>query len=255
MMISAIKYLLTSWLLLSMTIDVVQAQSEEPLSTDRPGEGTDAASVVGASTFQLEMGIFREWDQQGNYSSLQYPTALLRYGVLDKMEIRIASGLFTSQTKRGAGWSPVDVSAKVTLIDQPQGWLPQAALLVGLTLPKTGSSSEQSRFTQPRIVLLLNHTLASWLGITTNLGAHWEDDSPETIYRYALSFDVSVSDRVGAFAEFYGDLPEASRNAHLFNAGLIYLINYNLQLDMAAGTALTERAPDFYVGGGLSVRW
>ncbi len=141
------------------------------------------------------------------------------------------------------------------MVEEQRGWVPQAALLVSLTLPQTGSPDAQLRFTQPHVVLLLNHGLTSWLGITTNLGAHWENDLPETIYRYALSFDFSVSNRVGAFAEFYGDLPEASSTNHLFNSGLTFLVNNDLQLDLAAGTALTEGAPDFYVGGGVSVRW
>lgn len=233
---------------------ILLAQTDQPLGTDRPGEGTDAASVVGAGVFQAEVGLFREWEREGNYTFGSYPIALLRYGATDRLEVRVSSGLFTNQLTAGPKWSPVDVSTKFS-ITEPRGWVPQMALLVGLTLPRTGSELAQSRFTQPRIVLLLNRSLNSWLGITVNLGAHWENDSPETIYRYAWSFDLSLSDRVGAFAEFYGDLPEASRNDHLFNSGFVFLINNNLQLDVAAGTALTAGAPDFYVGGGVAVRW
>ena len=247
------KYFLFFGLMLTPVL--LYAQSEEPLSTDRPGEGTDAASVVGAGTLQLEAGLFHERDRQEDEQCWQYPTGLLRYGLTERVEVRVSSGLFTNQERMNTGWLPIDVSTKVALVDEPQGWVPQAALLVGLTLPSTGSPSEQARFTQPHVVLLLNHSLTSWLGITTNVGAHWEEDSPETIYRYALSFDISISDRVGAFAEFYGDLPEASPSDHLFNSGFTYLINNDLQLDLAAGSALTEGAPDFYVGGGVSVRW
>ena len=247
------KYLFFSALVLSSTF--LQAQSEEPLSTDRPGEGTDAASVLERGQLQLEAGLFREWDQGEEYTLLQYPTVLLRYGIIDRVEVRLASSLFTDHTTTATLVAPLDVATKIALVEEPLGWVPQAALLVGLTLPHTGSSSEHTRYTQPHIVLLLNHSLTSWLGITTNLGAHWEDDSPETIYRYAMSFDFSVTDRVGAFAEFYGDLPEASVSDHLFNAGFTFLVNNDLQFDLAAGSALTAGAPDFYVGGGISVRW
>ena len=247
------KYLFLFWLVLGFASSY--AQSEEPLSPDRPGEGTDAASVVGKGKVQLEAGLLREWEQREAYVFWQYPTALLRYGIFDRVEIRASSGLVTGRTAAGPLWSPLDVSTKIAIIGQPQGWLPQLALLAGLTLPRTGSDAVQSRFTQPRIVLLMNHSLTSWLGITTNLGAHWENDSPETIYRYAVSFDLSLSDRVGAFAEFYGDLPEASSNDHLFNSGFTFLINNDLQLDLAAGTAFTSGAPDFYVGAGVAVRW
>ncbi len=231
------------------------AQSEAPLSTDRPGEGTDAASVVGAGVGQLETGVFQEWESQEDYQFGYYPTVLLRYGLLDRVELRLSSGLYTSEARSGIGWSPLDLATKVALIEEARGVIPQAALLIGFTLPATGSEEVQANFTQPRVVLLLNHSINSWLGITTNLGAHWENDSPETIYRYALSLDLSLSKRVGAFAEFYGNLPEASASSHLFNSGFTYLVTNDLQLDLAAGTALTDNAPDFYVGGGVSWRW
>jgi hypothetical protein len=231
------------------------AQSESPLSTDRPGEGTDAASVVGVGVGQLEAGVLREWETASDYSLGYYPTTLLRYGVLERIELRVSSGLYQDNTRSTIGWSPLDLATKVALTEQSDGWMPQAALLVGFTLPATGSAEVQSQFTQPRVVLLLNNPINSWLGITTNLGAHWENDSPETIYRYAVSFDFSLSERVGAFTEFYGDLPEASATGHLFNAGFIYLVTNDLQLDVASGISLTDNAPDFYVGGGVSWRW
>lgn len=230
------------------------AQSDSPLSTDRPGEGTDAASVVGVGVGQLEAGIFREWNGEGS-SLTYYPTALMRYGALDRIELRLSTGLYSNNARSTTGWLPLDLATKVALTEQANGWIPQAALLVGFTLPATGSAEVQSQFTQPRVVLLLNNPINSWLGITTNLGAHWENDSPETIYRYAMSFDFSLSERVGAFAEFYGDLPEASATSHLFNAGFTYLVTNDLQLDVASGIALTDNAPDFYVGGGVSWRW
>lgn len=247
------KYFLAlGWLLYAGQL---LAQSEEPLVTDRPGEGTDAAAVVGAGVGQLEIGIFREWESNEDYRSGNYPIALLRYGVLDRVELRLSSGLYANEEQTGLGWSPLDVSTKVALIEEAQGLLPQAAVLVGFTLPATGSQEVQSSFTQPRVVLMLNNPINSWLSITTNLGAHWEDDSPETIYRYALSFDLSLSERLGAFAEFYGNLPEASASSHLFNSGFVFLVTNDLQLDLSAGTALTDNAPDYFVSSGVSWRW
>lgn len=243
-----------------------RAQSEPPpLGPDRPGQGTDAASVMSRGAVQVEVGLFHEWNTDDPYSYWDTPTALLRYGITDRVEARLSSGLFTDQGRpgqgrpgqgrSGAGWSPLSVSTKVALVEQSRGWIPQAALLVGLTLPNTGSEEVQPRFTEPNIVLLLNHSLSSWLGITTNLGAGWSSDSPAATYRYAFSFDLSLSERLGVFAEFYGNLPEADPSSHLFNAGFIYLLTPNVQLDLAGGTGLTAEAPDFYVGGGLVVRW
>ena len=249
-----VKYsLLLAWIAAAIS---AQAQSEPPpLGADRPGQGTDAASVMSRGAVQLEAGLFHEWNTGDGYAYWDVPTALLRYGITDRVEARLSSGLFTDQSRSGVGWSPLSVSTKVALVEQARGWIPQAALLVGLTLPSTGSEAVQPRYTEPNVVLLLNHSLSPWLGITTNLGAGWSSDSPAATYRYAFSFDFSLSERLGAFAEFYGDLPEADASSHLFNAGFVYLLTPNVQLDLAGGTGLTTEAPDFYVGGGLVVRW
>ena len=246
-------FFLLFWLLSPFAL-LAQNDRGEPLSTDRPGEGTNASSVVGVGVVQVEAGVLREWEQQFDNTFWNVPTVLLRFGVVDRLELRLTSGLFTNRIETAARWSPVSVGTKIAITEQ-RGWLPKTSLEIGFTLPHTGSPSAQSRFTQPSITLLTDHTVTSWLGITTNLGANWENDSPETIYRYGVSFNFGLSDRLGAFTEFYGDLPEASASSHLFNGGFTFLISNNLQLDLAAGTALTENAPDFYVGGGISVRW
>lgn len=232
-----------------------RAQISSPLSADRPGQGTDAASVLSQGALQLEAGLFHEWDTNTDYSFWTYPGVLLRYGLIERVEVRMSSGLFTDQGRAGVGWSPVGVSTKVALVEQAQGWLPQAALLVALSLPRTGSEAVQSRFTEPSVTLLLNNSISSWLSITTNLGASWNSDSPAAVYFYAFSFDMVLSERVGAFAEFYGNLPENDTQTHLFDAGFTYAPGPNLQLDLAGGVGLTQAAPDFYLGGGVAVRW
>lgn len=248
------KYLLLLGCL--ATTIAARAQSEPPpLGADRPGQGTDAASVMSQGAVQVETGLFQEWNTGDDYAYGDVPTVLLRYGITDRVEARLSSGLFADQSRSGAGWSPLSIATKVALVEQARGWIPQAALLVGLTLPSTGSEAVQPRFTEPSIVLLLNHSLNAWLGITTNLGAGWSSDSPAATYRYAMSFDFSLGERLGAFAEFYGNLPEATASSHLFNAGFTYLLAPNVQLDLAGGPGLTAEAPDFYVGGGLVVRW
>ena len=246
-------FLLLGWIVITIS---ARAQSDPPpLGADRPGQGTDAASVMSRGAVQLEAGLFHEWNTEDGYSYWDAPTALLRYGITDRVEVRLTSGLYTDQERSGAGWSPLSVATKVALVEQGQGWVPQTALLVSLTLPSTGSEAVQPRFTEPDITLLLNHSVNSWLGITTNLGAGWGSDSPAATYRYAVSFDLTLSERLGAFAEFYGNLPEADASSHLFNAGFVYLLTPNVQLDLASGAGLTEEAPDFYVGGGIVVRW
>ena len=229
-------------------------QSDEPLSTDRPGEGTDASTVVGAGVWQIELGLFREWEADEDNAYWNYPSALLRYGVTNAVEVRLSSGLFTDPTVSGVRWAPVNLATKVAITEQRR-WLPQIALLVGLTLPQTGSEVAQPRFTEPNIALLMDHAISDWFGITTNVGVGWGSESPAATYRYALSFNAGLSSRIGSFVEFYGNLPEASPDSHLVNGGFTLLLSPNVQLDLSGGTALSGYAADFYTALGASFRW
>lgn len=81
----------------------------------------------------------------------------------------------------------------------------------------------------------------------------WSNDSPEASYIYTLAYGYSISDKFGAYAEVYGDLPEDSKANHLWDAGVTYLISNNLQLDASFGTSFTE-GQDLLLSAGVSFR-
>ena len=64
---------------------------------------------------------------------------------------------------------------------------------------------------------------------------------------------IGISDKLGAYIELYGDLPENSKANHLWDAGLTYLFSNNFQFDVLAGTSLTK-GQDLMVGAGISFR-
>ncbi|MCF6350889.1 MAG: transporter [Flavobacteriaceae bacterium] len=59
--------------------------------------------------------------------------------------------------------------------------------------------------------------------------------------------------KLGIFIELYGDLPKNNKANHLWNFGFTYLISTNFQLDVLAGTSITE-GQDFMLGTGVSYR-
>ncbi len=232
---------------------VFSALAQEPLSTDRPGEGTDAPTLVPKGAIQLETGFFLQEDQErggAENTLMKVPTTLLRFGLLDNFELRISEDLLLEE-EVGAG--ALNVGAKIGIA--PEGnVLPALSLSAMLTLPATGSERYQSQFTQPSLKLLMNKSLSEFLGLTGNLGVQWENDQPQAVYTYALSFDLSLADKIGGFVEFYGALPEADDNIHQINYGLIFLVAPLFQIDVASGLAFTGEAPDYYIGAGISWR-
>lgn len=63
-----------------------------------------------------------------------------------------------------------------------------------------------------------------------------------------------VGDRVGAFAELAAESVEFEDLSLLAHTGITYAINANLQLDLHAGSALTDDAPDVLMGFGFVYR-
>lgn len=228
--------------------------AQNPLVTDRPGEGTDSPVLVSPGFVQLESGFFFQRDQTegGEKATLiKLPTSLFRVGVLENFELRISRDILSDGEETGVG--PLNVGTKIGIAQEKKA-LPTLALLASLTLPSTGSEVYETHFAQPSFKLLINKTVTDFLAFTINLGAQWENDQPWAVYTYAWSFDMSLSDQMGAFVEFYGFLPEESNNDHLLNYGFAYLLGQNVQLDISSGVAFNAEAPDYFVGAGISWR-
>ena len=245
----------------------LQAQEVRELATDRPGLGSDAPVTVPKGFLQLEAGFQLDRDRfsvgtiEVEENVWAYPTTLLRYGILNHWELRVSfdalsiesSRTNSSLTQTAQGISPISIGSKVMLTEE-EGWIPTMALQFGLSLGNSGSEPFQSEFTQPTITWLMTKSITEKLGATVNLGAEWGDTSPAADYSYALSLDMSLQDKLGAFLEFYGNWPERSSGAHAVNYGLTYLIFNDLQFDISSGVGLNAEAVDYFIGIGLSGR-
>lgn len=244
-----------------------QAQENETvpgsINTDRPGEGTDSPFLVPLGNIQFENGFFFQYDQPdvgAEIQSFNIPTGLIRYGLLPNLELRLGYGYLyqnedpDNEFEQGiAGFDAISLGAKIFITEQ-KNLLPQMSLITSFTLPGTGKSQFQSNYLAPTLRLLAGHSVNDWLSITTNFDLNWNDDLTQSILGYAVSFDYSFSDNWGGFTEFYGYLPATGKNQHLFNAGFLYLITNDFQLDASAGVAFTENAPDFFVSAGFAFR-
>jgi hypothetical protein len=246
-----------------LPLSITAQDSWESINTDRPGEGTDSPFLLPVGAMQLENGLFYQSDKSGSgFENTQFflPTGLIRLGVLRNLELRAGYSFINQEvtsvdeTKREIGFDAFSLGAKIFISEQ-KGLLPQMALIASFDLPETGSAPFQSSYLAPTIRLLVGHEVNEWLSITTNFDFNWDQQFTEAIIGYTMSFDLSFSNSWGGFAEFYGYLPEISTAEHLFNAGLVYLLNNNLQLDTSAGFAFSEQSPDYFLNLGLSYRF
>lgn len=238
-----------------------QTQTEKPLVTDRP-DATEASSTVGKGVLQFETGgLYESFKDNGTQSEIYtYNTTLVRYGILDNVELRLGWNFVEGTTKVNgnrldnvtSGLTPLLLGLKIDIAEE-NGAMPEIAF-IGHVYPIFSASTDfRPETTGTDFRLSVSHTLSEKSSLGYNIGAQWGNDSPEAAAIYTLAYGYSVTDKIGFYAELYGDLPEDSSANHYWDAGLTYLVNNNLQLDTYFGTSITK-GQDLLLGLGLSYR-
>ena len=230
----------------------------QDLITDRPDQ-TESSSVVPKGTVQIETGLFFEKDNMdvnGHEISAEYlhlATTLFRIGVLDFLELRVASEYETDKIADSemSGMNGLELGTKIGLTDE-KGWKPESALILSAGLP-VGNKDLTGDRVVPGFLFALSYTLSDRLGFGTNLGGEYrEDEVWENIYSAALG--ITISEDVGGFVEIYGSKARDEETSVLFDTGLTWLLKPNMQLDTSFGYAFTEDAPDWFINGGFTIR-
>lgn len=256
----------------------------QPLVSDRP-TFTSSPFTVGRGVPQIEFGYTYTFDDERHESvrthSLGEP--LLRYGILAEwLELRLNLNPLHQRTETfrasesTTGTDDLLIGFKLALTPQ-KGMLPAMALIPEATVP-TGSGSFTSDEFLPRLTWAYSWDVTDRLGIAGNtvLSRSVEEALPVGIGPYgaiegmspkqksyiyvaqSLSAGYRLTDRMGAFCEWYGLFPHDARATdveHYFDTGLKYLITDDVQWDARAGWGLNDAADDFFAGTGFSIRF
>lgn len=238
------------------------AQETPDLITDRPDQ-TESAATVPHKSLQIETGFIWGNDETSTLktSSTTYNTTLLRYGLLNNFELRLGmeyngDKFENKQLKNTSsinGLSPLHAGFKIKITEE-EGWKPEMAFLAGLDLPFTAATDYKTDYTAAGMRLSFAHTLSDRLSVGYNLGAEWDGDTAIPGYFYSLALGIGITDKIGAFTEFYGTFFENNTAEHLFDAGFTYLIKPKLQIDLSGGLGLNDNALDSFISCGLSYR-
>lgn len=233
----------------------------EPLITDRP-DATESPFTMPKGFFQGETGVAYERFEQHSisYETFTYNTTLLRYGLLNNLELRLGWDFVEGSTKVNgthlenvtSGFSPLLFGFKTSIANE-QGCFPQIGFLGHLYLPFTASEDYQPETTGADFRFSFAHTLSETSSLSYNLGAGWGNDIPAIAYLYSVSYGYGITEKLAAYAEIYGDFPEHSKANHFWDVGLTYLLSNNLQLDATLGTSFTK-GQDVFLSSGVSYR-
>lgn len=233
---------------------LAQETTESELITDRPDQ-TESPVAIEKGKVQLEAGILFEQftDDVQNLSS----ALLTRIGLGKGTELRIEteySQLGFEDVELASGLQPVAFGFKKELREQQQGWKPQMGFLLHVAVPGLSSEDYDINSFAPSFRFMMNNDLTETISIGYNLGAEWDGESGIATGIYTFTTALSLTDKLGMYAEVFGFLPHREVSEHNFNGGFTFLILNNLQLDAMAGVGLSETSPDFFAGGGISFR-
>jgi len=250
--------------LMVLPISILAQDNIEPLGTlitDRP-DATESPNAVPKGFLQVETGGFFESFDEKNIKTEAYTfnTTLVRYGLLENMELRLGWDFTEISTKVNgnkldnvaSGFNPLLFGFK-TGIAKENGAFPEIGFLGHLYLPFSASKDFKPETTGVDFRFAFTHTLSESSSLSYNVGAAWRNDNSEASYVYTIAFGQGITEKLGAYIELYGDMPENSSSNHFWDAGLTYLISENVQLDATIGTSITE-GQDILLSTGVSFR-
>lgn len=232
-----------------------------PLITDRPDQ-TESPDLIPKGLLQIELGFLYEEKSEENFNeeTFIYNTTLIRYGLLENLELRLGFDIAQSKIKKYevpktesmGGFSPLYVGFKIGIVEEKK-LLPKIGFLGGAILPFSAAEVFKPEGTGGEFRFSFAHTLSKTWGFSYNFGASWNGEPPYISYIYTAVLNHGFTTNLSGFVEIYGEFPEQRRSEHLIDAGFTYLLSNSLQLDLSAGTGLTT-SQDYFVGAGISVR-
>ncbi|MCC9169058.1 transporter [Pontibacter harenae] len=242
------------FLLLQVTKGIAQDVSRIDAGRPDKSQGT---SVVPKGLVQVEAGLqYQKDDLNGqDVRTRSYPTMTLRYGLLNKIELRIEGGLQDSvfnergSSSRTRGLGPVTAGVRYVMWSG-KGIIPDAAFTGTVTLPVSNALSPPD----PEAMLNFgfSNTLANWLSLTYSVRYGWI--YRDTELRYAADLRADLSKTFSMYIEYFSIEESSAAVRHHADVGVLWFPKANIQLDVSAGIGLNEAAPAYFATTGISIR-
>jgi hypothetical protein len=241
---------------------------EKPLESDRP-DFTDSSTTVPYRRLQVESGYqyTHAIDGDSTHNANDLPELLIRYGLAERLELRIAwdegivfehftdprSGRIIIQN----GSTDLQFGFRYALTRQKKS-MPQSAITLSITAP-VGSAAQSSRQVDTIVNYLYSWDFTEKLSLDCSTGGLRTAESGDrfSLFWQSASVEYELTDKLHVFNECYGLFRRNSndnRPQYYYDAGTLYLVTPNFQLDWRAGLGLNGISDGFFTGCGLTIR-
>lgn len=250
-------------MLVVLSVSIFAQDTKKPIIPDRP-DFTNSPNVLPLGTIQVESGIyfnrekFQIADAANEISKIGIFSTLVRVSISDMFEFRAGGEYLMSTVKTGVnettakGLNSLFVGTKFQFLSS--GKIPlDAAVILEVGLP-FGAAEFKPEKAEPRIYLSVAHDIAEPVSVTCNFGTQYQSSESNYLNFFSLSSGITISDRVGAIAEYYGFAGKTITPKHFVNAGITYLQSSNLVVDFLFGKEITAGSDSWSMTAGFSVR-
>jgi hypothetical protein len=244
---------LTALIMLSSSFGY--AQYSATIASGRPGNA-NGAGTVGRGILQFQAGIqFAGYSDESGLSYSEFSeNIVIRYGLTELFEISAvinqANGKYdfsvaNSEGLAISGFNTTMLRARLKVIDN-------LAVQIGLNVPLLRNDFNND-YASPQIKVMYNTNFSDKISFTTNLGAQWGEIENDPNGFYVFSFSAGLPSQFSLLLEAYGDFSIYGLQ-HFYDAGLGYLVNPNLLLDINAGWGNNFNVESYFVTAGVSYR-
>lgn len=189
----------------------------ESINTDRPDQ-SDGIYTIPKNTFQLENGITIA--KQTVINNL-----MLRYGLTSSTEIRLL--LNAGKEFKNKGLLPISLSFKQRIIEQKK-IIPAMTLVGYIAFEQLANKDFKGNKLPFEIKMAFENEINNKFSIGYNLGISNQLKN----LNLSVAIGYNITDKISTFIEYFSTLSK-NGNEHNIDAGIMYVINPKLQVDIA----------------------
>jgi hypothetical protein len=230
-----------------------------PLSTDRPGNG-NAATVVAPARLQIESSVLYAYADDPVTHTVTFPLGF-RYGVLPRLEARVLTsvlGIEDGPAETRVQPTDTALGLKVALAHR-RDFIADVAVMADVFFP-SGEAPFTSDVVVPEFRGAFSRSLPSGLGVLANFGLDVPKDEAGRYARFLYVGQINYAPPIEGrpltlFVETYGKTAFGNRSDFTqIDAGILWLLTPDLQLDLFTQHGVDGAAPDFQIAIGFSIR-
>ena len=212
----------------------------QSISTDRPSAQTDNSTTLHYKAFQIESGLMLPFSEK-EINSISVPNLLLRYGILEKIEVRFSTDLMFNSKNKETFISPIQFGSKIQIIKNEEF---QLAFVSMLTIQSKNSDNLKSFYENIVTKIVGGNKISEKISLGYTFG-HDIIYNAENEFNYSILIGNSISEKFSGFIEFYGNwqyMLNDKNKAINFDFGGSYLLNDKMQVDAYFGRGLNNNS-------------